>query len=126
MSLNLNSVYYLMKSLNENLINHESYIANICSTASFMAYENGASYSISKFALLGLTKVLREELMERGIAVSAVMPGATYTNSWEGTELPKERFMKSSDVANAVWLGCESRKTAVMEEIILRPVLGDL
>ncbi len=126
MSLNLNAVYYLTKSLNEILIDHDSFIANICSTASFMAYENGGSYSISKFAVLGLTKVLREELKERGVAVSAVMPGATYTNSWEGTELPEERFMKASDVANAVWLGFTSRKSAVLEEIILRPVLGDL
>lgn len=126
MAINLNAVYYLTKALNSSLVNEDSYIANICSTASFMAYANGGSYSISKFALLGLTKVLREELKVRGIAVSAVMPGATYTNSWEGTELPIERFMKPNDVANAVWLGYESRKTAVIEEIILRPVLGDI
>lgn len=126
MDLNLKSVYYLTKNLNVNLVDKESYIANICSTASFMAYANGGSYSISKFALLGFTKVLREELKTRAIAVSAVMPGATFTSSWEGTDLPQERFMRSEDVANAVWLGYESRKTAVMEEIVLRPVLGDL
>jgi short-subunit dehydrogenase len=126
MALNLNAVYYLSKSLSSNLINKESYIANICSTASFMAYENGGSYSISKFAVLGLTKVLREEMKSREIAVSAIMPGATYTNSWEGTELPIERFMKATDVVNAIWLGYDSRKTAVLEEIVLRPVMGDL
>lgn len=126
MDLNLRAVYYLTKNLNVNLVDKESYIANICSTASFMAYANGGSYSISKFALLGFTKVLREELKSRGIAVSAVMPGATFTSSWEGTELPQERFMQAIDVADAVWLGYANRKSAVMEEIVLRPVEGDL
>jgi len=61
-----------------------SHIFNICSTASVTAYENGGSYCISKFALLGFSKVLREELKNKDVRVTSVLPGATLTPSWEG------------------------------------------
>ncbi len=59
-----------------------------------MAYPNGGSYCVSKFALYGMTKVFREELKPFGIKVTALLPGATLTESWAGTELPESRFMQ--------------------------------
>ena len=53
----------------------------MCSVASILAYPNGGSYSISKFALLGFSKVLREELKEKGIKVTSILPGATWSDS---------------------------------------------
>ena len=74
----------------------------MCSIASIKAYPNGGSYAISKFALLGFSKCLREELKGHGIRVTAVIPGATKTASWEGSGLPDDRFMTVEDVADAV------------------------
>jgi len=102
------------------------YIFNICSTASITPYLNGGSYCVSKYAQLGFTKVLREELKEEGIKVSAVLPGATLTNSWAGTDLPKERFSDPESIADLVWLAYQLPDTTVMEEIILRPLSGDI
>src|SRR6187551_1859801 len=79
------------------------HIFNMCSIASIMAYPNGGSYTISKFAMLGFSKVLREELKPWGIRVSAILPGATFTASWEGVDLPEDRLMKPEDVADAVY-----------------------
>jgi hypothetical protein len=76
--------------------------------------------------LLGFSKVLREELKEYGIRVTAVMPGATRTASWDGTEMPDERFMKAEDVAETVYAAYTLSKRSVVEEIIIRPQLGDL
>lgn len=127
MNANLFSAYYLTRGLatgmKQNKLGH---IFNICSIASIKAYANGGSYSITKFALLGLTKCLREELKPFNIRVTAVMPGATKTASWEGVDLPDERFMKSEDVADVVYASYSISTRSVVEEILIRPMLGDI
>jgi short-subunit dehydrogenase len=124
---NLYSAYDVTRSIVQLMLHGKSrYIFNMCSIASFMAYPNGGSYAISKFALLGFSKCLREELKEHGIRVSAVMPGATLTNSWNGTTLADERFMKPEDVAEIIYAAYALSDRTCMEEIILRPQLGDL
>lgn len=102
------------------------HIFTICSIASIKAYPNGGSYAISKFALLGFTKVLREELKEFGIRVTAVLPGATKTSSWSETDLPDSRFMKPEDVAESVYGAYSLSRNTVVEEILIRPQLGDI
>ena len=102
------------------------HIFTICSTASLMAYPNGGSYGIAKFALLGLTKTLREELKTQGIRVTAVLPGATLTRSWDGVGEPPKRFIRCEDVAEAVFSAFSLSPQAVVEEIVIRPQLGDL
>ncbi len=127
MHTNLFSAYYLTRALLPYMkgLDH-AHIFSLCSTASITAYENGGSYCISKFALLGMTKVLREELKPDGIAVSAVMPGATITASWAGTDLPNSRFIDPVQVAETIWHAYQLSPRAVMEEIIVRPMMGDL
>ncbi|MEM6724342.1 MAG: SDR family oxidoreductase [Bacteroidota bacterium] len=121
---NLYAAYYLTRSLLTNIKN--GHIFNMCSIASLAAYPNGGSYSISKFALLGFSKVLREELKDRKIRVTSVLPGATWSASWEGVDLPEKRLMKAEDIAKAVWGAYELSDQAVMEELVIRPQLGDL
>jgi short-subunit dehydrogenase len=125
MALNLNASYYLTKRLLP-IIKQDGYVFNICSTASEKAYANGSSYCISKHALLGFTKVLRAELMPKGIAVSAVLPGPTLTDSWQGTDLPASRFISTEAIANAILMAWDNRSSMVMEQITLRPMLGDI
>ncbi|MEO5674218.1 MAG: SDR family oxidoreductase [Chitinophagales bacterium] len=124
---NLYSAYYLTQMLIKIMIREKrGHIFNICSTASIQAYANGGSYSISKFALLGFSKNLRLEMIPYHIKVTAIIPGATLTGSWEGSELPAERFMKSEDIANAVWNAYTMSPQTVIEEIVLRPSEGDI
>jgi short-subunit dehydrogenase len=124
---NLYSAYHLTRALVHRMMERkQGHIFNMCSTASITAYTNGGSYCIAKFALLGMSKVLREELKSYNIRVTSVLPGATMTASWEGTDLPEERFMKSEDVADTVLAAYRLSDRAVMEEVLLRPQLGDL
>lgn len=124
---NLYSAYYTTRGLSQGMKSRKSgHIFNMCSVASIQAYPEGGSYAISKFALLGFSKVLREELKEFNIRVTAVLPGATRTASWEGSELPDERFMKPEDVAEAVFGAYSLSPRSVVEEIIIRPQLGDI
>lgn len=127
MATNVYSAYYVTKSLVLDMIRRNSgHIFNICSTASIMAYPNGGAYSVTKFALYGMTKCLREELKDFGIKVTAVLPGATLTASWEGVDLPAERFMKSEDVGNLIYAAYTLSKNSVVEELLIRPQLGDI
>ena len=124
---NLYSAYRVTRGLIENMKEKRSgHIFNICSIASIMAYPNGGSYTISKFAMLGFSKVLREELKPWGIRVSSILPGATFTASWEGADLPEDRLMKAEDVAEAVYAAYSLSGRSVVEEILIRPLLGDL
>lgn len=124
---NLYSAYYLTRGLLP-MMKHDKngHIFNICSVASIMPYANGGSYSISKYAMLGMTKVLREEMKTHGIRVTAVLPGATLTASWEGVDLPESRFIKSEDVADAVYGAYGLSKNSVVEELLIRPQVGDI
>jgi len=127
MNTNLYSAYHLTRILMPKMIlDQHGHIFNMCSVASLQAYPNGGSYSISKFALLGLTRVLREELKDKGIKVTAIIPGATWSDSWQGVELPESRLMQARDIALSVWYASQLSPQAVVEEIIIRPQLGDL
>jgi len=122
---NLYSAYHLTRAILPS-IESKGHIFNMCSIASVIAYPNGGSYSISKFALLGFSKVLREELKEQEIKVTAILPGATWSASWAGVDLPESRLMQATDIANAVVGAWKMSPSAVVEEIIIRPQLGDL
>nr|WKN36612.1 SDR family NAD(P)-dependent oxidoreductase [Tunicatimonas sp. TK19036] len=124
---NLYSAYHLTRALLPPMIEfRRGHIFNICSTASITAYTNGGSYSISKFAMLGMSKVLREEMKPFDIRVTSVLPGATLTNSWAGADIPEDRFMRPEDVAAVVLNAYLISDRSVVEEVLLRPQLGDL
>lgn len=124
---NVYSAYYTTRGLVSGMKKLQSgHIFNMCSIASIKAYPNGGSYAISKFALLGFSKVLREELKELNIRVTAVMPGATKTASWAGSTLPNSRFMKPEDVAEAIFSAHSLSPHSVVEELLIRPQLGDI
>lgn len=127
MALNVYSAYRLSRELHALLCNSSRpYVFTMCSVASLKAYPGGASYCISKFALLGLTKMLRAEWLSDGIAVSAILPGAVYTDSWSGSPWPEERLMPPADVADAILHAYQASPRTVFEEILLRPMQGDL
>jgi NAD(P)-dependent dehydrogenase (short-subunit alcohol dehydrogenase family) len=127
MALNVYSAYRLSRTLHALLCkSSRPYVFTLCSVASLKAYPGGASYCISKFALLALTKMLRVEWLSDGIAVSAILPGAVYTDSWAGNPWPEERLMPPADVAEAILHAYRASPRTVFEEILLRPMQGDL
>ncbi len=96
------------------------------SVASLKAYPGGAAYCTAKHGLLGLARSVREETREKGIRVTVLLPGATFTPSWEGVDLPEERFMPAADIGKTVRDIYHMSERTVVEEIILRPQQGDL
>jgi short-subunit dehydrogenase len=125
--VNLYSAYHLTRTLLPGMMERKKgHIFNICSIASLQAYPNGGAYSISKFALAGFSQNLREEMKPHGIKVTAVYPGAVYTDSWAGSGVDPRRIMEAGDIAEMVYAAAGLSPQATVEEILLRPQLGDL
>lgn len=125
--VNLYSAYHITRLLLPKMIERKTgHIFNMCSIASLKAYENGGSYSISKFALAGFSKNLREEMKPYNIKVTAVYPGAVYTDSWSGSGIDPKRIMEAKDIADMIYAAAHVSPQACVEEIVLRPQLGDL
>jgi short-subunit dehydrogenase len=124
---NLYSAYYMSREILPLLqANDRGHIFNISSVAGTKAYPNGGSYSISKFAMTGLSKALREELKTQNVRVTNVIPGAVLTASWEGVDLPKERFIDVEDLAQLIYDCYKVSYRTVVEDLVVRPMLGDL
>lgn len=96
------------------------------SIAGLGAYPNAAAYCAAKFGVTGLAQVLRAETKAHGVRVCCVHPGATWSPSWSGSGVPPERIMPAEDVARAFLDVYRLSRGTVVEEIVLRPQLGDL
>lgn len=124
---NLYSTYHLSRILLPKMIERRSgHIFNMCSIASLNAYANGGSYSISKYALAGFSKNLREEMKPFDIKVTSVYPGAVYTDSWKESGLPESRFIRPEDIAELIYTTSLLSPRACVEELIIRPQEGDI
>ena len=124
---NLYSAYHLTRKLISIMIDaKKGHIFNICSIASVTPYDNGGSYSISKYAMYGMTKCLREEMKPLGVKVTAVLPGATFTASWDGMDVDENRLMPADDIADSIYGVYNLSNRTVVEDLVLRPQLGDL
>ena len=124
---NLYSAYHLTRTLLPPMMAaKKGYVFNMCSIASLQAYANGGSYSISKFAMLGFSKNLREELKPFNIKVCAILPGAVLTDSWGDYDNSTHRIMEANDIADIILTAVKLSPAAVIEDIVIRPQLGDL
>ena len=124
---NLMSAYHLCRLLVPAMkLAKKGHIFNMSSIAALKAYEGGGGYSISKFALNGFSANLRHELKSHGVKVTIVMPGAVFTDSWKGFDNSEARIMEAKDIADMVLACSKLSPQAVVEEIIIRPQLGDL
>jgi short-subunit dehydrogenase len=127
MNLNFYSAYFLTKKLLPAMMKQKrGHIFNICSIAADRAYDGGGTYSISKFALNGFSQNLRHEMKPHGIKVTAVFPGAVLTDSWGDFDNSNKRIMEATDISKMVFAASTLSPQAVVEEITIRPQLGDL
>lgn len=127
LDVNLFSAYHVTRAIIPQMMKQKSgHVFNMCSIASLMAYNNGGAYSISKYALAGFSRNLREEMKPHGIKVTAIYPGAAYTDSWAGSGIDPKRIMEARDIATMVYAASQLSPQACVEDIILRPQLGDL
>ncbi len=103
-------------------------IINILSVAADAVFKKSGIYSASKAGLKAFARVLREEVREYNIRVINIYPGPTRTPIWPNSALENfgERMMSPDDIADAIYTAYSNDNSAVYEEILLRPMQGDL
>jgi short-subunit dehydrogenase len=127
LDLNLMAGYELYRYFGKKLMALRSgHIFNICSVASKQIVVNAGSYSVTKFAQRGLNNVMREEMKAHQVKVTAIFPGSTLTDSWNGTTIPPEKFVMPEDVAAAVVNCLKMTAGANVDELIIQTTTGEI
>ncbi len=126
-SANLRSTFLVSKAFVPGMVERgRGDVFNMSSIAGLDAYPHAAAYCAAKFGVVGLSRVMREELKLSGVRVTVVCPGATWSPSWEKSGAKPARMMPAEDVARAFLDIYRLGRRSVVEEIVLRPQLGDL
>ncbi len=97
---NIKGLLYITRLITPGMVKREKgHIINIGSIAGKEAYEKGNVYNASKFAVDGLTQAMRIDLVDFGIKVTAINPGAAET------EFSLVRFKGDQERADSVYDG---------------------
>ena len=125
--VNLTAAFVVTRAfLDEMVARGSGHLFYMASVAGLRPYPGSAAYCAAKHGLRGLAGVVREETKDHGLRVTTLFPGATRTASWDGTELPDERFIPPEDVAAALMNCYRLSGRTVIEELLLRPQEGDV
>lgn len=118
MQVNFWSTYRLTMPFVQSMAERGSgHIINICSIASIEAVPYASSYSISKHAQLGFSRVLQSDLKDKGVFVTSVIPGNVDTPSWDGSGADRSNFIKPQQIADLVLAEINAKRS---NEVIIR------
>ena len=124
---NLAPAYELYRHFGKKMIAAKhGHIFNICSVAALNPIAEAGTYSVTKYALLGLSKVMRTEMEQYGVKVTAIIPGSTLTDSWKGMAVDPDKMVLPEDVASAVINIYKMSVGANVDEIIIKPATGQI
>jgi len=127
LAANLRSVFLVTRAFAPAMVRRRrGDIFIMASVAGMRAFPAGGAYVAAKHGVLGLARAFREELKPHGVRVTAVLPGATMSPSWTGSGVLAARMMPAADVARAFFDAYRLSRRTVIEEIVLRPQLGDV
>lgn len=124
----LGSIYTIKSVLPVMIANGGGTIINIISVVTKKVFTQSTAYSASKWGLLGYTNALREEVRQYNIRVINVIPGATETQIWskEIRNQHSDRMIPSEEIARTLVWAFLQKENLVTEEILIRPIQGDL
>ncbi len=124
----LGSIYTIKYVLPHMIAQGSGTIINISSIASKKVFTQSSVYTAAKMGLLGYTNVLREEVRDKNIKIINVIPGATETPMWSKDIRAQnsERMMQPEDIAQILVWAYLQKGNMVSEEIVIRPIHGDL
>ncbi|QCR21963.1 3-ketoacyl-ACP reductase [Pontibacter sp. SGAir0037] len=104
--VNLMGVYYMTRAILPGMIERQSGdIINISSTAGQRGAAVTSAYSASKFAVMGLSESLMQEVRKHNIRVSALTPSTVVTDLAYSSNLiggDPERVMHPEDIAEFI------------------------
>jgi sepiapterin reductase len=127
--INLTGTFLLTQAVFKEMEKQKSgHIVFVTSVAAKKPFEQSSIYCMSKFGQQGLVEVLRLYGYKTGVRITNVLPGATFTPMW-GTEMPREtvaKMMSPDVIARSIVDAIRLKAPANLDEIVIRPVTGDL
>lgn len=112
---------FIKQVLNQSMLpKRQGIIINVLSTVCLFSNEGIGAYTASKSGLDSLTKVLRKEVREQGIKVCSIYPGGVDTPF---REAEKPDYLNASDVVAAILTMAQQSDNAVIDELIVRPMV---
>jgi 3-oxoacyl-[acyl-carrier protein] reductase len=129
LATNLRGVFLCTKSVLPSMLRRRNgFIINILSVSATTTFKNSSAYAASKAGVLALSRSLRAEVRKNGISVIDILPGAVETEMWDRNERKKyhNKMMQPEDIAEVVVSVVRQPKRVLTEEIVIRPVEGDL
>lgn len=129
METNLRGAFLCMKNVLPMMIkNKKGHIINIVSVAANTTYEDSSAYAASKAGLLALANCVRKETRRYNIKISNIHPGAVETAMWDSKTRTKfkNRMITPSDIAEIVLEVFDKPKKVLIEDVIIRPIKGDI
>ncbi len=127
--INLRSAFLCIKKVLPDMIKRkEGLIINIASVVATKTFKNSSAYSAAKAGLVAMVRVLREEVRQHNVKIITIFPGATSTKMWAGKlhELSNKMMDAKSVAETVVSIYRLKLRDAFVEELIIRPTLGDL
>jgi 3-oxoacyl-[acyl-carrier protein] reductase len=128
-NVNLLGAIYCIKNVLPEMIKYKSgTIINILSVVTKKIFAQSSAYSASKQGLLAYSNSLREEVRDRNIRIINLSPGATKTPIWPGDALEKNshRMISPNELAKFIFQVYSNKANLVAEDIVVRPIQGDL
>lgn len=126
-SINVTAPFLLTQKLSRFMKPGAS-IVNILSIAAKTGFPNWSGYCMTKFALEGFSRAVREELRPRGIRVINVYPAATNTEIWDEVEgtWPREKMLLPAEIGDAVAYAISRPAAVAVENIDILNLTGRL
>jgi 3-hydroxy acid dehydrogenase/malonic semialdehyde reductase len=129
---NIKGLLYITRLITPGMVNRKKgHIINLGSIAGKEAYEKGNVYNATKFAVDGLSQAMRIDLVEHGIKVTVINPGAVETEfslvrfKWDEAEATRvyEGFtpLYAEDIADAVLFAVTRPHHVNIDDLTIMP-----
>jgi short-subunit dehydrogenase len=129
MDTNLRGSFLMMKAVLPLMMKkRRGHIINVLSVAAKTVFEDSSVYSASKAGLLALANSLRAEVRKFNIKVTNIFPGSIDTAMWDSRIRARfrNRMISPAEVAKIIVQAADQPKKVVVEDVVIRPIKGDL
>ncbi len=126
---NLRGSFLATKAVLPLMIKRKSgHIINVLSVSANTVFTESSAYSASKAGLLAMSNVLRAEVRKFNIKVSNILPGAVDTAMWSPVMRQRysKRMMTPRELAEVVLTVAVQPKKVLIEDVVVRPIKGDI
>ncbi|MFD2830727.1 SDR family NAD(P)-dependent oxidoreductase [Corticicoccus populi] len=103
MQVNVFGMYHMLKAVLPKMVEQDSGdVVNVASVSGLRSGKNGGLYSATKFAVIGMTEGLLQEMRPHNIRMSYITPSAVLTDLVGESKLKEETMTHPEDIADII------------------------